>query len=467
MTMLLMTFQNRRCGGGMFCCLCFGRVGGPKCCCQKHVSLRFSKSELSGVGYLFPRPINISYFICSLPSNNQLFAVGSLEFERMGDKSNQQVTFPRCAKYLESIGFGEYLDEITNGFSDGWSSKSGKEISSWGTESLAEWIGGLKFLQCEGAGELIASSLLAEEIDGFTFMQIDENQWVRHLKLDLKHFLLLKCIRDGWNGAWGAAVEVPLGVPAAVVTGIVADLSGCDEELAKQLIEADKKCCASGAGLFYGVLIVLGHKEYMVDGDKWKAVGVSNEKFVLKRKNIPNGIQKCVVDPNSVAKESRASASHIISMTVTNAHHDAIKWDMGNSNSLIGEAGGETKVIIRYKSDPSKDMFQIGRMSEPLNDWTLRGPLHGDTQHGRTRGPRGQTGPVSRFACRIECDRLPPFKCRLFAAGFNADKVRCNRVWVDSSRYDYSNSDMITTNYHCRVLFAGNLSRRVGPEVVR
>lgn len=62
-------------------------------------------------------------------------------------------------------------------------------------------------------------------------------------------------------------------------------------------------------------------------------------------------------------------------------------------------------------------MFQVGRMLVAQNDFVVRGPLHMDSYGALC-------GPVSRYACRIECERLPPFRTFIYAAGENTLKKR-------------------------------------------
>ena len=76
--------------------------------------------------------------------------------------------------------------------------------------------------------------------------------------------------------------------------------------------------------------------------------------------------------------------------------------------------GGVKHMRMEYCGDENCDMFQIGRMMVEQNDIVIRGPLHRD-RNGVL------CGPVSRFACRILCQRSPPYTARLFAAGFNGD----------------------------------------------
>jgi hypothetical protein len=70
---------------------------------------------------------------------------------------------------------------------------------------------------------------------------------------------------------------------------------------------------------------------------------------------------------------------------------------------------------LHYKTDPTMDMYQLGR-SLTGNDFIVTGMLHVD-ESGCTAGP------LSRYACRIYSERLPPFRSFIFAGGFDYDKV--------------------------------------------
>jgi hypothetical protein len=69
---------------------------------------------------------------------------------------------------------------------------------------------------------------------------------------------------------------------------------------------------------------------------------------------------------------------------------------------------------IEFRPDCTKDIYQIGRAVNVKNDFVLPGQIHID-EFGNT------SGPISRFACRIECERLPPFRCFIFSGGFGGN----------------------------------------------
>jgi hypothetical protein len=69
-------------------------------------------------------------------------------------------------------------------------------------------------------------------------------------------------------------------------------------------------------------------------------------------------------------------------------------------------------VVLEYQADPTRDVFQVGRAVNGGNDFVVPGVLHVDDE-GCT------TGPISRWACRIESERLPPFRSFIYACGFD------------------------------------------------
>ena len=73
-------------------------------------------------------------------------------------------------------------------------------------------------------------------------------------------------------------------------------------------------------------------------------------------------------------------------------------------------------VILDYQSTPFYDCYQFGRLANSSNDFIIPGHLH--------MGEDGiYTSPVSRWAFRILCERLPPFRSFIFSGGFNDAKV--------------------------------------------
>ena len=92
-------------------------------------------------------------------------------------------------------------------------------------------------------------------------------------------------------------------------------------------------------------------------------------------------------------------------------------------------------------------MFFLSPLS-PANDFVVKGPLHFSRSY-----PCTSIGPVSRYACRMECERLPPYRVFLYAAGFNEDNNialgESAPVWMDQLATDdvtrWQSFDALTT----------------------
>ncbi len=88
--------------------------------------------------------------------------------------------------------------------------------------------------------------------------------------------------------------------------------------------------------------------------------------------------------------------------------------------------------VIDFVSDPSKDAYQIGRMTHSTNDFHVSGQLHEDEEGV-------PTGPVSRYACRIECERLAPFRTFIYSGAFDNRNVclaECEKAERYSDRFN-------------------------------
>lgn len=116
----------------------------------------------------------------------------------------------------------------------------------------------------------------------------------------------------------------------------------------------------------YGALIVLGTKVSRIDDIDCgiQRVGFQNECLILQKQIVSNGM-----------KYNPTSNSFVI--------------------------------------DIDSDMFQVGRSLG--NNLIIGGSLHLDKTNRIGSS-------VSKFACRIVCQRSPPYKCYLYASGFDNDK---------------------------------------------
>lgn len=69
---------------------------------------------------------------------------------------------------------------------------------------------------------------------------------------------------------------------------------------------------------------------------------------------------------------------------------------------------------------PSSHCFlQVGRSTESPIDFVVTDTISGSQNNDETQITQST---ISRFACRIVCDRSPPYTARIFAAGFDSSK---------------------------------------------
>ena len=85
-------------------------------------------------------------------------------------------------------------------------------------------------------------------------------------------------------------------------------------------------------------------------------------------------------------------------------------FSMDGNYLPLGKANERFELKMKADNKKSYDCFQIGRLEEPFNDFSVKGPL-------RQTKTLATTSPVSRFACRILCQRHSPYKSFVYASG--------------------------------------------------
>ncbi|XP_077817036.1 E3 ubiquitin-protein ligase pellino homolog 3 isoform X3 [Macaca mulatta] len=143
----------------------------------------------------------------------------------------------------------------------------------------------------------------------------------------------------------------------------------------------------------YGELIVLGYNGCLASGDK----GRRRSRLALSRRPHANGVKPDVMHHISTP---------LVSKALSNRGQHSISYTLSRSHS----------VIVEYTHDSDTDMFQIGRSTENMIDFVVTDTSPGG---GAAEGPSAQST-ISRYACRILCDRRPPYTARIYAAGFDA-----------------------------------------------
>ncbi|XP_072840318.2 E3 ubiquitin-protein ligase pellino homolog 3 isoform X1 [Pogona vitticeps] len=206
-------------------------------------------------------------------------------------------------------------------------------------------------------------------------------------------------------------------------------LEGSPEAVTSQSIDLRRACPKSGRiypspedsilltkePVKYGELIVLGYNGSLPNGDK----GRRRSRLALYKRPKANGVKPDVIHHISTPLVSKAlsnNCQHSISYTLSRSH----------------------SVIVEYTHDSETDMFQIGRSTESMIDFVVT-----DTTPGSNSAVDGQSAQstISRFACRVICERNPPYTARIYAAGFDASRniflgVREGSEVEDSGRTD-------------------------------
>uniref|UniRef100_A0A4W5N9I7 Pellino E3 ubiquitin protein ligase family member 2 n=1 Tax=Hucho hucho TaxID=62062 RepID=A0A4W5N9I7_9TELE len=146
----------------------------------------------------------------------------------------------------------------------------------------------------------------------------------------------------------------------------------------------------------YGELVILGYNGSLPSGDR----GRRKSRFALYRRTKANGVKPSTVHILNTPQDSKAVHSrgqHSISFTLSR----------------------NQTVVVEYCHDNDTDMFQIGRSTECPIDFVVT-----DTsgEGKECEDPSVAPSTISRFACRVVCERNPPYTARIYAAGFDSSK---------------------------------------------
>uniref|UniRef100_K7F574 Pellino E3 ubiquitin protein ligase family member 3 n=1 Tax=Pelodiscus sinensis TaxID=13735 RepID=K7F574_PELSI len=187
-------------------------------------------------------------------------------------------------------------------------------------------------------------------------------------------------------------------------------LEGSPEAVSSQSLDL-RRSCPKGSRIFpsagegsllskeavkYGELIVLGYNGSLASGDK----GRRRSRIALFKRPKANGVKPDVIHHISTP---------LVSKALSNKGQHSISYTLSRSHS----------VIVEYTHDCDTDMFQIGRSTENMIDFVVT-----DTAPGGSCTSEGQSAQstISRYACRIICERSPPYTARIYAAGFDSSR---------------------------------------------
>uniref|UniRef100_A0A8C4R770 Pellino n=2 Tax=Eptatretus burgeri TaxID=7764 RepID=A0A8C4R770_EPTBU len=147
--------------------------------------------------------------------------------------------------------------------------------------------------------------------------------------------------------------------------------------------------------LKYGELIVLGYNGSLTNGDK----GRRRSRFALFQRPKANS-----VSPSTVHFGNTPQAA----MAVSSKRLHSVSYTLSRTET----------VVVEYDHDAGADMFQIGRSTENPIDFVVTDV---STSAGGSDEPTVQST-ISRFACRVVCQRTEANSARIFAAGFDSSK---------------------------------------------
>ncbi|KAK2843752.1 hypothetical protein Q7C36_011967 [Tachysurus vachellii] len=146
----------------------------------------------------------------------------------------------------------------------------------------------------------------------------------------------------------------------------------------------------------YGELIVLGYNGSLPNGDR----GRRKSRFSLFKRPKANGVKPSTVHIACTPQAAKA---------ISNKDQHSISYTLSRAQT----------VVVEYNHDSNTDMFQIGRSTESPIDFVVTDTIPGSQSNSDTQTVQST---ISRFACRIICQRTPPYMARIYAAGFDSSK---------------------------------------------
>ncbi|KAM4779464.1 E3 ubiquitin-protein ligase pellino homolog 2 isoform X2 [Corvus cornix cornix] len=191
----------------------------------------------------------------------------------------------------------------------------------------------------------------------------------------------------------------------------------------------EELCALNKEPVKYGELVVLGYNGSLPNGDR----GRRKSRFALYKRPKANGVKPSTVhvistpqaskwkmdcmkdDPNILqvgsvmGVEDKVEHPSEQSVAISSKGHHSISFTLSRSQT----------VIVEYIHDKDTDMFQVGRSTESPIDFVVTDTISGSQNNDETQITQST---ISRFACRIVCDRSPPYTARIFAAGFDSSK---------------------------------------------
>jgi hypothetical protein len=122
------------------------------------------------------------------------------------------------------------------------------------------------------------------------------------------------------------------------------------------------RVAATGADRSHGQLIILGYREFIVQGTAWHPRGKLNDRLVLKTRAEPNGLKFTPGSAPVLPDEPPADVTSATGTTVTSG-----------SGGVSGAVAEPAEQHVAYAPDAFVDMYQVGRLDCPENDFCVKG----------------------------------------------------------------------------------------------
>ncbi|XP_077101881.1 E3 ubiquitin-protein ligase pellino homolog 1 [Siphateles boraxobius] len=162
------------------------------------------------------------------------------------------------------------------------------------------------------------------------------------------------------------------------------------------MLSPEQELLSSSKPVKYGELVILGYNGSLPNGDR----GRRRSRFALLKRPKANGVKPSTVHSTCSPQTAKA---------ISNKDQHSVSYTLSRAQT----------VVVEYTHDSSTDMFQIGRSTESPIDFVVLDNAPGC--HGNSDTLSSQST-ISRFACRIVCERDPPYTARIYAAGFDSAK---------------------------------------------
>ncbi|XP_004426500.1 PREDICTED: E3 ubiquitin-protein ligase pellino homolog 2 [Ceratotherium simum simum] len=167
-------------------------------------------------------------------------------------------------------------------------------------------------------------------------------------------------------------------------------------------------------------LCLLGHHALLdVTGQVAKARLLGEERTTRYNGALPNGDRGRRKSRFALYKRPKANGVKPSMVHVISTPQASKAISCKGQHSISYTLSRNQTVVVEYTHDKDTDMFQVGRSTESPIDFVVTDTISGGQNNDEAQITQST---ISRFACRIVCDRNEPYTARIFAAGFDSSK---------------------------------------------